>query len=705
MKRLICGLLLLALLGTVACSAGIPAGPAAGAEVSTADAEASAADAEASAAGAEIPDGRWLNPDIIGNVTEDTPAELKDNFALHVNKDWILNTTLPDSVASITTLGEAGLIVIDRQMKMLTDESLKGHDAELVQKLYALVSDWDYRDAQGTEPAKPYMDAIRDIDSLDELYDYMCSEDNLMQLYPFTMNVDADPVDSSVYVMYVDPAGLILGTEEEYRDRTEVGDLFYDEAKQIAEYMLVRLGYGEEEASEMFENSIAYETLLAEAIPSDKHERGRKTGAEDCYTFGEFVEMSEGFPVDRILEASGLSGGDTICVSLPEFFAALKDVYTEENVPLIKDWLAVKTASELTDLLDKETSKTVAKIYGAMSGIDSEGNEDLIVLGTVAGYLPIPMDNLYIRQYCTEQQREDIAGIVEEVKQYYREMFENEVDWLSAGTRKAAIEKLDNMHVNVVYPDELEDWSELDFAGPDEGGSLLEASKAIRRYKAERKAGLLGTEADVYKWNQSELPASSVNAAYSGYNNTINIQAGVLIGEIYNEEMSFEQKMGGIGMIIGHEISHAFDTNGAEYDKDGHRNNWWTDEDYAAFQDRVAKLVAWYDGFVPMEGLEYSGDHVKTEAIADMTSMKCLLYIAKQTEGFDYDAFFRQYAKLWRDQSTPEVVREAILTDVHPAHYLRINATLAQFDDFLNFYGITEGDGMYIAPEDRVAVW
>lgn len=465
-----------------------------------------------------------------------------------------------------------------------------------------------------------------------------------MQLYPFTMNVDADPVDSLVYITYVDPSGLTLATEEEYWNRTEVGDLFYDEAKQVAEYMLVRLGFGEEEASEMFENSIAYEALLAEVIPPDKHERGKTTGAKDCYTLGEFTKMSGGVPVGQMLEAVGLSGGDTICISTPEYFAALKDIYTEENVPLIKDWLAVRTASGLTDLLDKETSKTVAKMYGAMSGIESGGNEDLIVPATVAGYLPIPMDNLYVRQYCTEHQREDITGIVEEFKKYYREMLENEVDWLGEETRKAAIEKLDNMRVNVVYPDELEDWSGLDFAGPDEGGSLLEAFRAIGRFKTGLKAARLGTEADIYKWNQTELPASSVNAAYTPYNNSINIQAGVLIGEIYNENMSFEQKMGGIGMVIGHEISHAFDTNGAEYDKDGRKTNWWTDEDYAAFQDRVAKLVAWYDGFVPMEGLKYSGDRIKTEAIADMTSMKCLLYIAKQTEGFDYDAFFRQYA-------------------------------------------------------------
>ncbi len=696
MKRIICGLLLLALLGTTACSVEIPAVTAAGgAEIPAVPA----------ADDTKIPDGRWLNPDIIGNVTEDTPAELKDNFALYVNKDWILNTTLPDLVPSLTSLGEAELILMDRKMKLLTDDSLTGHDAELVHKLYALVSDWDYRDAQGIEPAKPYMDAIRDIDSLDELYDYMCSEHNLMQLYPFTMNVDADPVDSSVYITYLDPPGLTLGTEEEYRNRTDVGDLFYDEAKQVSDYMLVRLGFNEEEASDMFENSIAYEALLAEAIPSDKHQRSKNTDAEDCYTLEEFTGMSEGVPVDKMLDASGLSGSDTICITVPEYFSALKDIFTEENVPLIKDWLAVRTASELTDLLDKETSKTVAEMYGAMAGLDSEANEDLIVLSTVAGYLPIPMDNLYIRTYCTEQQQEDIAAIVEDFKKYYREMLENEVDWLSPETRKAAIEKLDNMRVNVVFPDELEDWSGLDFAGPDEGGSLLEARRAIERFKTERKAAKLGTKADIYKWNQIDLPASTVNAAYSPYNNSINIQAGVLVGEIYDDDMSFEQKMGGIGMIIGHEISHAFDTSGAEYDEDGRRINWWTDEDYTTFQERVAKLVAWYDGFIPMEGLKYSGDRIKTEAIADMTSMKCLLYIAKQMEGFDYDTFFRQYAKLWRDQSTPEAVRETILMDVHPAHYLRINATLAQFDDFLNFYGITEGDGMYIAPEDRVAVW
>ena len=174
---------------------------------------------------------------------------------------------------------------------------------------------------------------------------------------------------------------------------------------------------------------------------------------------------------------------------------------------------------------------------------------------------------------------------------------------------------------------------------------------------------------------------------------------------MYNEDMRYEQMLGGIGTIIGHEISHAFDIDGAQFDKDGAIANWWTDEDYAAFQSRAAKLAAWYDGFIPAEGITYSGKQVQSEAIADMGGMKCMLAIAAQREDFDYDAFFRQYATVWRMQGLYPYLVTLIAKDTHPMRYMRINATLAQFDEFVDFYGVQPGDGMYIAPEDRVAVW
>ena len=279
------------------------------------------------------------------------------------------------------------------------------------------------------------------------------------------------------------------------------------------------------------------------------------------------------------------------------------------------------------------------------------------------------------------------------------------VDWLGEETRAKAIEKLDNLRVNAVYPDELGDWSALVFAGMENGGSLLAADAAVQDFVISIQSKQIDTAVDKDKWDQLAMQTAQVNAFYNPQNNSINIMAGILSGEIYNEDMSYEQKLGGIGTVIGHEISHAFDTKGSQFDKDGAISNWWTAEDYAAFQARAAKLAAWYDGFIPWEGASYSGQQVQTEAIADMGGMKCLLAVAAQQENFDYDAFFRQFATVWRMQGLPAYLVTLVAQDTHPMRYLRINATLAQFDEFIEFYGIQPGDGMYIAPEDRVCVW
>lgn len=152
-------------------------------------------------------------------------------------------------------------------------------------------------------------------------------------------------------------------------------------------------------------------------------------------------------------------------------------------------------------------------------------------------------------------------------------------------------------------------------------------------------------------------------------------------------------------------MTQRFSTQGARYDKDGSLANWWTEEDYTAFRKRADRLSKWFDGFIPAEGVNYDGTGAQCEAIADMAAMKCLLTLAAGKENFDYDAFFRQFAISQRDVETPGSINFKIRYDDHPLIYMRVNGTLAQYDDFLKFYGIQEGDGMYIAPEDRVAVW
>ena len=169
--------------------------------------------------------------------------------------------------------------------------------------------------------------------------------------------------------------------------------------------------------------------------------------------------------------------------------------------------------------------------------------------------------------------------------------------------------------------------------------------------------------------------------------------------------MSTEEHYAGIGTVIGHEISHAFDTNGAQFDASGSLNNWWTEADYNAFLTRAQKLIDYYDAMTAFGGYHVQGGNIQTEAIADLAGVKCMLGLLDQREDVDYRAFFEAYAKLWARLNTREMEYFCLMQDTHPLHYLRVNVSVQQFDQFLEAFDITEGDGMYLAPADRILVW
>lgn len=651
-------------------------------------------------------DERWLCSDIQGNVTWDTTVELRDNFGLYVNRDWILDAIIPSGEISAGTVEDSARLLRERKIDLMKDESLTGHDAELVHKLYKLFTDWDYRNALGVAPAMPFIEAIQAIDSIEALNAYLFNRNNYIRSFPLTVSIGADYLEPDICITHISTPSLMLKDSAEYIELTQAGSLYYEMNQRMGLFMFERFGMSGEEAERVIENAFAFEAMMAEHIKpmSTHYESDYFFSLLNYYTPDELQELAGSFPILDMIQSYVYKLGRRFQVTEPEYIAALADLYTEENVPVIRDWLLLMAAESMTDSLDRETSAQITAIINDVFGIDGEANEDDDALFMVKELLSVPMDNLYIQTYCTEKQRQDIVEIIDEVLDNYHAILE-ETDWLSEETRARAVEKLDAIRVNAVYPDELGDWSELEFAGCEDGGSMLAAIAAIDDYVLRFMSERIDTAVDKDKWDQFAMETSQVNAFYNPQNNSINIMAGILCGDIYSEDMSREQIMGGIGTIIGHEISHAFDTSGAQFDKNGALNNWWTEADYAAFTERAKKLAAWYDGFIPVEGITYSGQQVQTEAIADMGGMKVMLAIAASQEGFDYDAFFRQFAKTWRCQKLRSSVIADIAEDTHPLRYLRVNATLAQFDEFVNLYDIQPGDGMYIAPEDRVAVW
>ena len=648
----------------------------------------------------------WINTDVEGAIHLLTRSSIKDDFHLAVNRQWLLFEPIPWGASQASSFMDQTGTVMERKAALMLDEDLTGHDAELMRKLYALTLDWDSRNALGVEAIRPYTDAIAAIETLDDLTDYMTTEKNVFMLDPSAYDVAADLARSDRYIAMIAPVPLILGDSAEYSRRTDYGELVYGMMQESTVLLLKKLGYSEEAARAVFDGAIAFDTAVAAHIKPDAahYEPEYLESCLNYYDREGLAALCGNFPMPAILDLTATGKSEQFMVTEPEYFQALADMYTEENVPLFRNWLLYFLVNYLGSYLDRDTYDQLDAIRSKTLGITGEAGDLDIALETLETWLPVPMDNLYIQAYCTEQMRRDVLNIVEEVTAHYRVMLEGET-WLSPETRAKAVEKLDRMRVRAVYPDDLGDWSRLELTGPEEGGTLMDALVVLNRFTVDAICGRVNQPVDKDAWNQYSMPASEVNAAYMDTENSISILAGILGGVFYDPDMSYEEKLGGIGMVIGHEISHAFDDDGAKYDAEGNLNNWWAAEDYARFRARAQKLTAYYDAFVPYEGGVYSGSRVQSEAIADMASMKCMLAIAKERENFNYNAFFRQFAKVWRTKMLPNALIVTVATDSHPLGCLRTNVTVQQFEEFYTTYGIGPGDKMYLAPEDRIAVW
>ena len=311
------------------------------------------------------------------------------------------------------------------------------------------------------------------------------------------------------------------------------------------------------------------------------------------------------------------------------------------------------------------------------------------------------MARLYADRYVTDETKEEVTGLVREILAEYRIMLAEET-FLSEDTRKSAVKKLDNLLLRIAKPEHWEDDSGLNFKGTDEGGNLLSAQDEVGAFWVQRMQGMVNQKVDQRVWTSK---VQQVNAFYDPSQNSITICGGILGGALYNAEMSREELFANVGDTLAHEISHAFDTTGCQFDEKGNFRNWWTKEDQKAFAERADKLVAYYDQIEPFQDVNCVGSQIEGEAISDLVAMKILLRIAAKEKNFDYDRFFRSFAQTWRTITTVQSEYYTLSQDTHPLPYLRVNAVVQQFQEFYDTYGVKKGDGMYLAPEKRLEVW
>lgn len=547
------------------------------------------------------------------------------------------------------------------------------------------------------------MEEIRNINTLDDLTSYFLNSKSRLA-NPMQVLVQADWKDSAHNAIYIGSADFSLGNSEEYRSMTAVGQRKKEATATFFQKMLIRVGYSEKEAASINASFEAWESAIASAcMPEEGVQQTTEEVRKNAYnpvSLEELKKLSPAFPAAGLLKPYTDAGVTRFILAEPKWLEKINEMYTEENLEGFKAFLLHDILLSLASIMDQECLDLMDEFSSTIAGsqIKSDLRENAYSL--CSALLDMAMGKLYAENYVTPETKEHVLGIIDQIIAVYRKRLENN-DWLGPETRARAIEKLDTLKIRVAYPDDwsLYDYSDITFPESD---NLLEHLLVIRAKNQSQAVRKAITAINKDMWVMSP---QTVNASYMPTDNSINIPAGILGNVFYDPSASEEAQLGAIGMIIGHEITHGFDTSGSLYDKDGNMNNWWTDADRAAFQERTDKVAEYFGKMEVLPDVYVDGNLTIGETVADLGGISCMLEIAKEIDGFDYKAFFESYAQIWKAQQLPNIVEDQIRTDPHPPGYLRTNATVQQMQEFYDAFGITSQDGMYLAPEERLAVW
>ena len=580
-------------------------------------------------------EGKWRNSDITGSVSENETVRLQDDFAAAANKEFIVNAKSGDSSFSRNFMN-----LLEKEKTLINSLSYDGEEGEL-KKYVELAADWDARNKNGAEPLRKYIEVIENISSLDELTAYQCSEEDdpfaLGLIMPVRFSQDSSSTRD--FCLEIGMPDLSLEKTDDYFTLSPQG---YEKKKYICgftEYVLGRLGYDDRRIQTILNRSFRFERKLAAC--DNKITRYDQNNDTMIFDYDSCIEKAGNYPLKEIFEARGIPKDVRLCMNTHSI-KKLLPLYSEKNLEDIKAMLIVHTVMKGGHFLDREaydkememqvsklaeTDETQADFFGD----DIEGR---ILYGDYIAQSECRfiLDKLYVEKNIDKSTVEDVEKLTDDIINEFRVLFDDE-EWLSDEGRKACLEKLDNIQPHVIVPDfDLFDFSGLNITSAKDGGTFFDAQLDSERYGKKLIYKLCSQPYDRSKWYPTGMSTTEINALYIPAENAIYIMAGVAEAPIYSPDMSYEQKLAGLGTIIGHEITHAFDSTGARYDKNGAENKWLPMMDELQFSDRATKVSEYYSTIRPFpNGSDYEGTQVSGEATADMGGLKVTLSIASDS--------------------------------------------------------------------------
>lgn len=628
---------------------------------------------------------------------------IKNNYYEAVNKEWIDAAVIPGDQPMMSAFLELHLdiekLLMDLAKKWDKDQTgLNNHLQEFV-KLYKMTNDFATREKLGAEPLKPVIKKILNLKSLKDLEknmkDFVLDGVDL----PFSFMVFQDFKDSNNEVLYFTAANLFLPDTSYYENeetKQQLIGLFTMTTMQV----LSLYGLEEEAAQDLLNKALAFDAMLVPVTMSSV-ERADMIKMYNPLLKDEFASKTKTFNLFKVAEALVGQDVDKVVAMNLDFIDKFEEIVNDANFELIKAWMVVSNILTFSAELTEELRVAGGAFGRALQGIAEAQSQEKAAFYQAYDRLSQAVGLYYGLTYFGPEAKKDVEDMVNTIIGVYKDRI-NKNTWLNAETKAKAILKLNTMKVHIGYPRELPKYYDK-----YKVGSYAEGSNLV---KEKLKYSRLVQKENFKKYNKKPnrnlwaMPASMVNAYYQPMNNQIVFPAAILQEPYYSLSQGRSANYGGIGAVIAHEISHAFDNNGAKFDEYGSLNNWWTDEDLKTFEEKAQKMIALFDGVESGYG-PCNGTLTVSENIADSGGIRCALEASKKEKDHNYEEFFKNWARVWRQKSSPEFMQLLLTVDVHSPSNLRANMQLKNLVEFQEFYNLTEQDEMYLAKEQMVEIW
>jgi len=644
----------------------------------------------------------------------DLDSSPKDDFFRYVNGTWFDNTEIPNDRTVWGSFHELRQRTDKDALEILStaanDPNLNPtSDQAKAVYLFGSIMNMEQRNAQGIDPVKPYLAKIDKVTDVASLQNYLIEMEPLGGGGFFGFGVGSDAKDSNKNSAYLGTGALGLPDRDYY---TEDDDDSKDKREKYVAHiarMLQYIGDSEEQAMTNAKNILAFETRLA------KHRLTKvdRRNPELTYNPTSMKELQNMAPaIDWKNYIQGVSNREieTIIVSQPNYIKAVSDILLEKNVGDWKNYLRWTAFNEAVNLLSEELETANWEFYSkTLRGAKEQRPRDENALQTLNWTIGEALGQLYVDKKFPPEAKKTAEDMIKNIQKAYEKRI-NDLAWMSEETKAKAITKLYSMTIKIAYPDKWKDYSALNVT---KDASYFENMLNLSKWRYKKNIAELDKPVDKTKWY---MPPQMVNAYYNPSYNEIVFPAAILQPPFYDYKADAAINYGGIGAVIGHEISHGFDDQGAKFDAEGNLNNWWTETDLEEFGKLGDKLADQFSKIEVLPDVFINGKFTLGENIGDLGGVNSAydglqIYLAENGNPGDIDGyspeqrFFISWGTIWRTKMRDEALVNRIKTDPHSPGMYRAFVPLQNVDAFYNAFDIKAGDKMFLASDERVLIW